>query len=129
MPSRRNVSFSTSRSCATSSDRAPGRTGTDGGEEADRVGGHALPLVGHDRRVERDHLGERGLVAERPDHEVAHGAAQGASADRVQEAEAEAERDAGQREHAPELAAAEHRDQLTRRVGVDHPDLSSAPIG
>ena len=101
--------------------------GHGGGEEADRSGRHTLPLVGRDPCVERD-LPEGGLVPERPDHEIAHRLRRGLRR-RVQEAEAEAERDAGQGEHAPELAAAEHRDQLTRRVGVGHPDLSSAPIG
>ncbi len=89
-------------------------------EEARRVGGHALPLVGHHRRVARD-FGERGLVAERADHEVAHGARRRA-VDRVEEPEPHIEWDAGEREHAAELATSQHRHHL-----VGHRELSSAP--
>ena len=122
MPRRRNVVFSVSRSCATSSDRAPGRTGTSAGEELRRLGGYAFPLVRDDGRATRD-LGERGVVAQRTDDQVAHGAG-GRTGGRVEEAEAQTERDAGQPQHATELPTAEHCEHL-----VGHPVLSSAPIG
>ena len=80
-------------------------------EKARRVGGHALPLVRDDGRVARD-LAQRGLVTEAADHEVAH-RARGRAGDRVEEAELHVEGDAREREHATELAASEHCDDVT----------------
>ena len=57
------------------------------------------------------------LVAQRPHDQLADRTGGGAG-DRVEEAEAEAERDAGEAEHPAELAATEHRHQAAVGGGV-----------
>ena len=54
MPSARNVSFSASRSWATSSAIGPGRTGSRASSSRGAGRGHALPLVGDDVRAVGD---------------------------------------------------------------------------
>ena len=72
------------------------------------AGGHAFPLVGDDRRARRRAVEPR-RRRRAPPTTRSPTAAAGASGDGIEEPEREAERDAGQPEHPPELAAAQHR--------------------
>ena len=69
---------------------------------------------------------ERDLVVERAHHQLPD-RGRGRARGRIEEAEPQAERDAGEAEHAAELTTAEDRDQLLRVPG--HPVcLAHAPF-
>ena len=91
----------------------------DGHAGGETVGGghrHVLEFVGHGLQALGEAVEGRRVVVRSHD-QLADGARRRAGV-RVEDAEAEAQRKAGQREHPPELAAADDAERHGRRVGT-----------
>ena len=95
-------------------------------DEARRVGGDALPFEG-DHGCVADGFGERGLVVEGADDERSDRLCRRLGGG-IEETEAKAEWEAGEAQHAPELAASEdgHERRCGAVGGVAHVRRSSA---
>ena len=114
MPRRWNSCFSTRRSCPSSS--ASG--GGSGGERSDGLDGHVLELVGDDCGAGGE-LPEGRRIVVGADDELAHLARQAHPAEGSRKRNAQPERETGEGEHPPELAAADAGDER-HRTTVDH---------